>query len=123
MNTIINKSINGYEMLSAVRCCYPNALIAVDGNMINIDVNDKVKYTIWLKKSNTFEVIPQKAFWNRTFEMNAKAQEIAFRLADFFENGALSQEPGNLIPTTCPHCKSPNEKKTLICEWCGGKLI
>ena len=123
MNTIINKPINGYEMLSAIRCCYPNALIAVDAMMINIDVNDKVKYTIWLKKPNTFEVIPKKAFWNRTFEMNAKAQEIAFRLAKYFENGAVSQEAGGLIPTSCPHCKSPNEKKVLVCEWCGSKVM
>ena len=123
MNTIINKSINGNEMLSAIRNCYPNALIVVDKFLINIDINDKVKYTIWLKKPNTFEVIPQKAIWNRTFEMKAKAQEIALKIADFFENGTVNQEVGTLVPTSCPHCKSPNEKKTLICEWCGGKVM
>ena len=26
------------------------------------------------------------------------------------------------IPSICPHCKSPNNKKSQECEWCGDKI-
>jgi hypothetical protein len=28
-----------------------------------------------------------------------------------------------IIPETCPHCKSPNEKRIRLCEWCGLQII
>jgi hypothetical protein len=27
------------------------------------------------------------------------------------------------IPETCPHCKNPNTKKIILCEWCGNQII
>jgi hypothetical protein len=123
MNTNINKSINQDELISAIKYCYPNALIVVDKFLINIDINDKVKYTIWLKKLNVFEVIPQKAIWNRTFEMKATAQEIAMRLKDFIENGDSAGSSSSETPSVCPSCRNPNTKKIHVCEWCGYQII
>jgi hypothetical protein len=28
-----------------------------------------------------------------------------------------------MAPSLCPNCKNPNEKKVVICEWCGGNTI
>jgi hypothetical protein len=28
-----------------------------------------------------------------------------------------------IIPETCPNCKSPNEKRIRLCEWCGLQTI
>ncbi len=123
MNVQLKRSTTLVELLQIVKNLYPSSTGVIDFQMISLDINEKTKYSIWLKSTNKFEVIPQKAIWNRTFEMKAKAQEIALKIADFFENGTVNQELGSLIPTTCPHCKSPNEKKTLICEWCGGKVM
>jgi hypothetical protein len=119
----IKRSTSIIELSKIAKDLYPSAVILIDGPWIILDIKEKVKYTIWLKGNNKFEVFPQKAIWSRTFEMKAKAQEISSRIADFFENGNVSQEAGNLIPTSCPHCKSPNEKKVPTCEWCGGRTI
>jgi hypothetical protein len=123
MNVQIKRSTSIIELSKIAKDLYPSAVILVDGPWVIIDIHEKTKYIIWLKGNNKFEVGPQKAIWNRTFEMKAKAQEIALQIADFFENGTVNQDVGNLVPTSCPHCKSPNEKKTLICEWCGGKVM
>jgi hypothetical protein len=123
MNTIINKSVNGVELLGAIKSCYPNALIVKDAFLINIDINDKVIYSIWLKKPNTFEVIPKKAIWNRTFEMKAKAYEISIQIKEFLESGSKLETIGVEIPINCPHCKNPNTKKIRLCEWCGYQII
>lgn len=118
-----------------VKSCYPNALIAIDKTMgqnsVIIDFNEKVKYVIWLKKPNEFELYIGKVIWNQTFEMKAKAQEIFFRIKDFIENGhsvenLLEESTTNsslIIPHICPVCKSPNPQKIRICEWCGNKII
>ena len=113
----IKRSTSIIELSKIAKDLYPSAVIRIDGPWVILDIHEKTKYIIWLKGNNKFEVGPQKAIWSRTFEMKFKAQEIAFKLADFFENGTVSQEAGSLIPTTCPHCKSPNEKKILVCEW------
>lgn len=123
MNTIINKSINQYELLGAIKSCYPNALIVVDTFLIIVDINDKVPYTICLKKPNTFELIPKKAIWNRTFEMKAKAHEISIQIKDYLENGNLIQNLDGELPTSCSSCRNPNPNKLRTCEWCGNQIV
>lgn len=123
MNVQIKRNTSIVELSQIARNLYPSAVILIDGPWVILDINDKVKYTIWLKGTNKFEIIPKTAIWNRTFEMKAKAQEIALKIADFFENGTVNQEVGSQIPSICPHCKSPNEKKVSTCEWCGGRTI
>jgi hypothetical protein len=27
------------------------------------------------------------------------------------------------FPVICPHCKSPNTKRTRLCEWCGNQIV
>lgn len=104
MNTIVNKQLTINELSIIAKSCFNNSTSIIDGPFVIIDINDRVKYTIWLKKPNVFEVIPQKAIWNRTFEMKAKAQEIANQIKEFVENGSSAVNPINEIPNTCPSC-------------------
>lgn len=54
---------------------------------------------------------------------NVNAKEIL----DFIKNDLrmTEDESNNLkeVPSICPSCKNPNEKKLKICEWCGGKML
>jgi hypothetical protein len=126
MNITTNKPIIVKELLSAIKSCYPNSLAVIEpiigGSIIDIDINEGVKYRIFIKKSNLFEVTPLKAFWNRTFEMNAKAQEIGFKIQEFIDNGNLLGNLVGEIPTNCPTCKNPNTKLIRLCEWCGSQI-
>jgi hypothetical protein len=100
MNTITDKPIKSInELAIIVKAIYPTHLSIIDGPWITLDVNDTCKYTIWLKKSNLFEVLPQKAIWNRTFEMKAKAQEIASKIKEFVDTGNLDTPSGSEIPS------------------------
>lgn len=123
MKSIINKSITITELYNAVKTCYPNSSALVDGPWVVLDVNDKVKYTIWLKKPNFFEVFPATAIWFRTFEMKAKATDISNTIKLFIENGLSSNNSNIVVPETCPHCRNPNSKKIRLCEWCGNQII
>ena len=125
MNTFLNKSINTYEEFeNIIKIIYPNCLTVRDYQAIIIQFNnDKIKYSVWVKKPNLFEVVPVKAIWNRTFEMKAKAQEIAAKIKEFIENGSSVESSNCEIPDNCPSCKSPNSKKTSACEWCGNQII
>jgi len=38
-----------------------------------------------------------------------------------WEENSMSDNKVN-IPNICPHCKNPNTKKLLECEWCGNKV-
>ena len=54
---------------------------------------------------------------------NVKAKEIL----DFIKNDLLfpEEDTNSLIevPSICSNCKSPNNNKLKICEWCGGKML
>ena len=123
MNVNNKKPIILGDILSAIKSCYPNATFVIDQYLIFLDINDKVKYTVYVKKGNFIEVIPQKAVWNRTFEMKAKAQEISFRISEFLEKGSSSIISSGEILAACPRCKNPNTKLVRECEWCGNQII
>jgi hypothetical protein len=118
----ISKTLSINELLVKVKTCYPDSLSLIEGPFITLDIKDPIKYTIWLKKPNLIEVFPQKAIWNRTFEMKVKAQEISLKLKDYIENKLLEFNDGIETPITCPSCKCPNPNKLRICEWCGNKI-
>lgn len=122
MNYIINRSTSILELTQITKKLYPSAIVLIDGPWVILDINGTTKYTIWLKANNKLEVIPQKAIWNRTFEMKAKAQEIALQLKEFLEKGVFIQNETNETPSTCPTCKNPNSNKLNICEWCGNQI-
>jgi hypothetical protein len=123
MNTITNKPFNDNALIDAIKSCYPNSLYIKDGPWLVLDLNEGVKYIIWLKKVNVFEVIPKKALWNRTFEMKAKAQEISERIKDFIDNDGVNTNHLSGSPIICQTCKNPNSKNTGVCEWCGSQII
>jgi hypothetical protein len=119
----LSKSITLSELLIKIKICYPDSLSLIEGPFITLDIKESVKYSIWLKKPNLFEVIPQKAIWNRSFEMKVKAQEISLKLKDYIENGVLESNSGTETPITCPSCRCPNPNKLRICDWCGAQII
>jgi hypothetical protein len=120
MNIQLKRSTSLVELLQIVKKMYPSAKIFVEKTWIRIII-ENYPYLLVLTEKNELR-IAFVTLWPSN-EKKILAQEMTLKIADTIENGIVDQEVGNLVPTTCPHCKSPNEKKALICEWCGGKVI
>lgn len=122
MTVNIRRPTTIMELSNVIKLLYPEAKTVIESFGLIVDINDKIKYWVGLRKLDKVEVWPQAAIWNRTFEMKAKAQEIAMRISDYFEKGNLYPHPQNDIPAVCPHCRNPNTQRIRLCEWCGSQI-
>ena len=120
MEVILKRSTSLVELLQIVKNLYPSSITFVEKTWIRIII-EKYPYLLTLTEKNEL-AIRFVTLWPSN-EKKMLAQEMTLKIVDAIENRTVNQEVGNLVPTTCPHCKSPNEKKTLLCEWCGGKVM
>lgn len=120
MNVQLKRSTSQVELLQILKILYPSAKILIEKHWIRLIIENQI-FIIVLNERNELN-INFLTLWP-SIDSKIVAQEIKSKIVDFFENGSVNQDVESQIPTTCPHCKSPNEKKILVCEWCGGKVM
>jgi hypothetical protein len=100
-------------------------VVLPDGVPIIIVV--KGKEIILRKRAEFADLIPILGWIAMAGRSNLLNNVYAKEILDFIKNDVSLTEAGtdniNEFPSICPHCKSPNNKKLKICEWCGGKML
>lgn len=88
-----------------------NLIYGIDNWSDHVPSYWQVRYLIWFSSCGVFikgnyislKNFNEKKLYNTNEIINHKSKETD-------------------IPLSCPHCKSPNVNKTVVCEWCGNQM-